>query len=48
MIPRNNLIQTRWKRSNIFGQTQKKIHKEINHVSNKTGVNPWGVLGTQY
>ena len=46
MSPRNNLLRTRWKRDNIFGQTQKKVQREINHVSNKTGVNPWVVLGT--
>ena len=48
MSPRINLIRTRWKRDNIFGQTQKKIQKEIHLVSNKTGVNPWVVLGIQY
>ena len=48
MSPRDNLIRTRWKRDNIFGQTQKKIQKEIHLVSNKTGVNPWVVLGIQY
>ena len=48
MSPRDNLIKTRWKRDNIFGQTPKKIQKEIHLVSNKTGVNPWVVLGIQY
>ena len=48
MSPRDNLIKTRWKRDNILAQTQKKIQKEIHLVSNKTGVNPWVVLGIQY
>ena len=48
MSPRNNLIRTRWKRDYILEQAQKKIEKEIHLVSNKTGVNPWVVLGIQY
>ena len=48
MSPRDNLIKTRWKRDNILTQTQRKIQKEIHLVSNKTGVNPWIVLGIQY
>ena len=47
MSPRNNMIRTRWKRDYIQ-QAQKKLEKEIHLVSNKTGVNPWVVLGIQY
>ena len=39
--------KTRWKRENLFKNLRHEIDKETQSVSDKTGMNPWIILGTK-
>ena len=39
--------KTRWRRENLFKNLQHEIDKETQSVSDKTGMNPWIILGTK-
>lgn len=41
------ISQTRWKRENLFKKIQHEIDEETQSVSDKTGLNPWIILGTK-